>query len=129
MDMSFLPIVLNVIVLLSLVIPIVRGYMNGFVKTVLHLLRFVIAAVVSFIFVKPLGILIKEKWLGGKFYDVVHGAISNSFDGSADGMADAVPGVAVAKASEQWGNCWNSFRKRFVLPLPQNAVCKLWAER
>lgn len=91
MDTSFLPIVLNVIVLLSLVIPIVRGYMNGFVKTVLHLLRFVIAAVVSFIFVKPLGILIKEKWLGGKFYDVVHGAISNSFDGSVDGMKDAVP--------------------------------------
>ena len=91
MNTSFLPIVLNVIVLVSLLIPVVRGFMNGFVKTVLHLLRFVVAFVVSCIFVKPLGLWIKEKWLGGKFYDTVYDALNKSFDGSADGMADAVP--------------------------------------
>ncbi|MBE6655374.1 MAG: hypothetical protein E7609_00690 [Ruminococcaceae bacterium] len=91
MNMTTVTIVLNVIALLSLLIPAVRGYIRGFVRTAVHLLRFFGAFVLSCVFSKPIGALIKEKWLGEKFYDVIWKAVSDSFDGSAGGMADAVP--------------------------------------
>lgn len=91
MSLEFLPIVLNVIVLLSLLIPTVRGFIKGFVYTAMHLLRLLGAFILACVFAKPVGMIIKEKWLGSKFYDIVWNAVSESFDGSADGMANAVP--------------------------------------
>lgn len=91
MNLNILSIILNVIVLLALLIPAVRGYIRGFVKTALHLCRFLLAFVFACIFSKPLGTLIKEKWLGEKFYDVVWNAVNGAFDGSANGMAESVP--------------------------------------
>ncbi len=91
MNMTIVFIVLNVIVLLSLLIPAVRGYVRGFVRTAVHLLRFVGAFILACVFSKPIGAWIKEQWLGEKFYDIVWNAVSESFNGSADGMVDAVP--------------------------------------
>ncbi len=91
MNPSILPIILNVIVLLALLIPAVRGWIRGFVKTALHLLRFLGAFLLSCVFSKPLGTLIKDKWLGAKFYDIVWKAVSESFDGSTGTLTDSVP--------------------------------------
>lgn len=91
MNLNIIPIILNVIVLLALLIPAVRGYIRGFVKTALHFFRFLLAFAFSCIFSKALGTLIKEKWLGAKFYDIVSSAVGDSFDGSAGAMAESVP--------------------------------------
>ena len=86
-----LPIILNVIMLAALLIPAVRGYVAGFVKTALNFFRFFGAVILACVFSKPLGLWIKEKWLGAKFYDLVLNSVKESFDGSASSAADAVP--------------------------------------
>lgn len=86
-----LPIILNVIMLAALLIPAVRGYVAGFVKTALNFFRFLGAVILACVFSKPLGLWIKEKWLGAKFYDLVLNSVKESFDGSASSAADAVP--------------------------------------
>ncbi len=98
MDGSLIPILLNIVVLLALLIPAVRGFVSGFVKTALHALRFLIAFALSFAFAKPLGFFIKERWLGARFYDIVWESLAESWDaatGSA-GMTDALPGAVRA---------------------------------
>ena len=67
MNIEILPLILNVVMILSLLIPTVRGYIRGFVKTALHLLRFLGAFILACVFSKPIGVWIKEKWLGEKF--------------------------------------------------------------
>lgn len=84
-------IILNLIVLAFLILPAVRGYVNGFVKTTLRFFRFLGAFVLALLFSKPLGKWIKEKWLERKFYRLVDHAVSDSFNGSVDSMADGVP--------------------------------------
>ena len=118
-----LPIILNVIVLLALLIPTVRGYIAGFVKTALHFLRFFAAFILASVFSKPLGVWIKEKWLGERFYKLVDRAVSESFDGSASSMVDGVPAgfrallessrydvaEAAGNAAEKGGSVLDSF--------------------
>ena len=86
-------ILLSLVVLAALLIPAIRGAIAGFVKTALHLLRFVIAAVLAFSFAKPLGIFLKEKWLGEKFYNVIWNALYETFDvsSSTSSLADSLP--------------------------------------
>lgn len=86
-------IILSIIVLTALLIPAIRGAVAGFVKTALHLLRFVIAAILAFSFSKLLGTFLKEKWLGAKFYDSIWSALSEKvdFNSATSSMEEAVP--------------------------------------
>ena len=84
-------IFLNAIVLLSLVIPAVRGYLNGFVKTALRFFRFLGAFVLACLLSRPISVWLKERWLEKRFYRLIESSVRKSFDGSADSMADAVP--------------------------------------
>ena len=91
MNLNVLNIILNIIVLLALLIPAVRGWIRGFVRTAVHFLRFLAAFALSSALSKPLGTLIKEKWLGEKFYGILQNAVGESFDGEIGTMTDSVP--------------------------------------
>lgn len=93
MDPTVISILLNLVVLSALIIPVVRGYLNGFVKTVTRFFRFVIAFTLGFILAKPMGVLLKNWWLGEKFRAIVASAFGDSLDSAADstGLTDALP--------------------------------------
>jgi uncharacterized membrane protein required for colicin V production len=93
MSSQITPILLSLIVLAALLIPAIRGAIAGFVKTALNLLRFILSAVIAFSFAKPLGVFLKEKWLGEKFYDMIWKTLSETFDfsSSASSLADSLP--------------------------------------
>lgn len=82
---------LNAVVLLSLLIPAVRGYLNGFVKTALRLFRFLGAFLLACLFSRPISIYFKERWLEKRFHHLIESSVRKSFDGSADSMANSVP--------------------------------------
>lgn len=86
-----LPTILNVLILAVLLIPAVRGYLRGFVKTALNFFRYLGAFVLACSFSKPLGSFIKEKWLDAKFYKLVSDSVMESFDGTASSLTSAVP--------------------------------------
>lgn len=93
MNPELLTILLNLAMIIAILIPAVRGYMRGFVKMAFHLFRFVIAFVLSSCFAKPIGVLLKEKWLGDKFYNTIYEAL-NSVKGEITGgesIANALP--------------------------------------
>lgn len=94
MKPEFVAVLLNLVVLIFLIIPVVRGYLNGFVKTVTRLLRFVVAFVLGVLFAKPLGMLLKNTWLGEKFYGIVESAFGDAFSGAANSqdLTAALPG-------------------------------------
>ena len=94
MSPELLTIILNVVMIIAILIPAVRGYIRGFVKMALHLFRFVIAFILSAIFAKPIGALLKEKWLGDKFYNTIYEALHSSLEEITNGesMANALPG-------------------------------------
>ena len=102
MNPNTITLILNFIVLLALLIPAVRGWIRGFVKTAVHFLRFLAAFMVSCVFSKPIGAIVKEKWLGNKFYDLIWSAVGETFDGETSTMADAVP-AGLRKLLETFG--------------------------
>ncbi|MBQ9736160.1 MAG: CvpA family protein [Clostridia bacterium] len=93
MSPELITILLNVAMVVAILLPALRGYGRGFVKMTLHLFRFVIAFVLSSIFAKPLGILLKDKWLGDKFYNTIYEALHSSVEQITGGesMVNALP--------------------------------------
>ena len=93
MNPELLTILLNLAMIIAILIPAVRGYMRGFVKMAFHLFRFVIAFVLSSCFAKPIGLLLKEKWLGDKFYNTIYDALHSAAGEITGGesMANALP--------------------------------------
>ena len=89
----WLQVLLNGLVLAALIVPTVRAYFAGFVKTTLQFLRYVIALIVSFIFVSPLGALIKNVWLGKWFYKVILKSLEKTVNISegTDALIAAIP--------------------------------------
>ena len=89
----WLQILLNGTVLAALLLPAIRSYYAGFVKTVLHFLRYLIALVLSSVFVSPFSAFLKRAWLDRRFYDLILEALRERGDLSAEtnAMIDALP--------------------------------------
>ncbi len=73
--MQILNIVLDVLVLAVLAVPLISGAVKGFVHTLLHLGKSLIAFVLACVFVKKLGAWIKAKWI----YQLVRNNIAKLF--------------------------------------------------
>ncbi len=78
--MLALNIVLDVLVLAMLVVPFIIGLVKGFVYSLLHLGKTLIAFIFACAFVKKLGAWIKEKWI----YQFVRDNIAELFVGSEE---------------------------------------------
>lgn len=84
-------IVLDIIILAVLLVPLVIGLFKGFVHTVLHLGKTLIAFLVSCAFVKPLAVWVKTKWI----YNVTRENMTELFMGgehsTEEQLIEAVP--------------------------------------
>ncbi len=92
--MDFFSIVLDILMLVVLVIPIIQGFRNGFVKTVLRFGRILISTVLSCLFAKKVGGWLQDKWIYNFIYKKVDGIVSEEVSKRAtiDNISEKLPG-------------------------------------
>ena len=91
--MDFLSIVLDILILVVLAIPVVQGFRNGFVKTVLRFGRVLISAVLSCLFAKRVGGWLRDKWIYDFVYGKIDGIVTDEVGKGAtiDNISDKLP--------------------------------------
>ncbi len=89
----WLQILLNGLLLAVLILPAIRAYYAGFVKTAFRFFRYVVALLLSLLLASPLGALLKRVWLDRRFYDLICGTLKEKVDLSegADALITALP--------------------------------------
>lgn len=94
-EFNVLPLILNVLMLVSLLIPIIVGIKNGFVKTAFRFGKLLICVSIAFGFCKKLGLFLKEKFLyqfvRGKVSTLVYDCLGDVTDATAESLSNSVP--------------------------------------
>ena len=89
--MIFLNILLDVVILAFLLFPLVNGIRRGFLHTLLHFGKSLIAFIVASCFAKPLGLFLKNAFFYDRVYDKVYAQFTESAAQSSAEMVAKVP--------------------------------------
>lgn len=91
--MEYLHIILDVIIIITLAIPIIQGFRKGFVKMVLRFGKFIVSCVCAGLFCKKLGVWLRDKWIYQFVYDKINGIVETEVENGAtiDSIAQTLP--------------------------------------
>lgn len=84
-------ILLDVVILAFLLYPLINGIRHGFMHTLLHLGRSLIAFILASCFAKPLGLFLKNAFLYDRIYERVFSEFTESAAQSSAEMVAKVP--------------------------------------
>lgn len=94
-DFNVFALVLNVLMLVILLIPVVAGFHNGFVKTAFRFGKLAVSLILAFSFCKKLGLFLKEKFIYGflrdKISTLVYESVGAASDATAENLNNSVP--------------------------------------
>lgn len=94
-DFNIVALVLNILMLVILLIPVIVGFRNGFVKTAFRFGKLAVCIGLAFSFCKKLGLFLKERFLYSflreKISKLVYDSIGTAADATVDNLQNSVP--------------------------------------
>ncbi|MBP3436885.1 MAG: CvpA family protein [Clostridia bacterium] len=94
---DFVALALDLVMVISVLIPLIIGLKSGLIKTVFRFCKMIIAVILAFCFCKPLGLFLKERFVHtfvyGKVSETIHSCLADAGLGEVSGesLSGSVP--------------------------------------